>query len=123
MPVGRTASSKPYQLMVFSLRPEGEPAEQDSESYAVFIYDPSLRRPVDTGALRDLEGLTEAEARLCYSLYNTKSLSETAEQLDVSVSTAKTHLLNTFRKLGINSQAELMKYLAHMPKLSATSQH
>jgi len=34
-----------------------------------------------------------------------------------------THLLNTFRKLGINSQSELMKYLAYMPKISRDTWH
>jgi DNA-binding CsgD family transcriptional regulator len=116
MAVERLNGNKALQLTVM-------PAQQSKEvttplAYAVFIYEPNVHMPIDTDALRQFEGLTPAEARLCESIYATKNLSETAENLNVSVSTAKTHLLNTFRKLNVNSQAELMRYLAHMPKHS-----
>lgn len=117
--IERPSGEKPYQLMILPILSVEEAGIATGPVYGVFIYDPKDRLPVDTAALISLESLTESEAKLCESLYETKSLSKTADQLQVSSSTAKTHLLNTFRKLGINSQAELMRYLAHMPKLSS----
>lgn len=123
MAVDRPSAAKPYQVMVLPVQ-RGEGATFSiGSTYGVFIYDPMVYLPVNAEALCELEGLTQAEAKLCKSLYSTKSLGETARQLDVSISTAKTHLLNTFRKLGINSQTELMQYLAHMPKTSGEPKH
>jgi DNA-binding CsgD family transcriptional regulator len=123
MAVERPSGSKPYQLMILPVQAAAEAGLATGPTYAVFIYDPTVNLPVDANSLCALEGLTMAEANLCESLYRTKNLGETASQLEVSMSTAKTHLLNTFRKLGINSQSELMKYLAHMPKISRETWH
>jgi DNA-binding CsgD family transcriptional regulator len=117
-PLERPSGAKPYQIMFIPFEFTAAQAELHELSCGIFVYDPTHQLPVDSAALRSLEGLTDSEARLCESLYETKNLGESAEQLNVSLSTAKTHLLNTFRKLGINSQAELMRYLAHMPKIS-----
>jgi DNA-binding CsgD family transcriptional regulator len=123
MAVDRPSGSKPYQLMILPVQSAAETGLATGPAYAVFIYDPTINLPVDANSLCALEGLTLAEANLCESLYRTKNLGETANQLEVSISTAKTHLLNTFRKLDINSQSELMKYLAHMPKISRETRH
>ena len=123
MSVERPSGSKPYQLMILPVQSAAETGLATGPTYAVFIYDPTVNLPVDANSLCALEGLTLAEANLCESIYRTKNLSETANQLEVSISTAKTHLLNTFRKLEINSQSELMKYLAHMPKISRETRH
>jgi DNA-binding CsgD family transcriptional regulator len=118
-PLERPSGAKPYQLMIMPVETSTKSDDEAGAIFGIFVYDPSHRLPVDSAALKSLEGLTDAEARLCESLYETKNIGESAEQLNVSLSTAKTHLLNTFRKLGINSQAELMRYLAHMPKMSS----
>ena len=123
MAVERPSGSKSYQLMILPVQSAAETGLATGPTYAVFIYDPMINLPVDANSLCALEGLTLAEANLCESLYRTKNLGKTADQLDVSISTAKTHLLNTFRKLEINSQSELMKYLAHMPKISRETRH
>jgi DNA-binding CsgD family transcriptional regulator len=123
MAIERPSGAKPYQLMILPVQSAAEAGLATGPTYGIFIYDPTVNLPVDANSLCALEGLTQAEANLCESLYRTKNLSETANQLEVSVSTAKTHLLNTFRKLEINSQSELMKYLAHMPKISRDTWH
>jgi DNA-binding CsgD family transcriptional regulator len=123
MAVERPSGSKPFQLMILPVQSAAETGLATGPTYAIFIYDPTINLPVDANSLCVLEGLTLAEANLCESLYRTKNLGETADQLEVSISTAKTHLLNTFRKLEINSQSELMKYLAHMPKISRETRH
>ena len=71
--------------MMMPIRTEKED-EDPQTTFAVFAFDPDIRRPVDTHTLRKMDGLTEAEAKLCESLYDTKNLTETAEQLNVSSS-------------------------------------
>ncbi len=51
-------------------------------------------------------------------MYQRKSIADTAHELNISINTAKTHLAHIFRKIGINSQNELMDYLARLPKLA-----
>jgi DNA-binding CsgD family transcriptional regulator len=48
-------------------------------------------------------------------------MAETASTLDVSPSTAKTHLDNIFSKSGVNRQADLMRFAAQFaPPTSAS---
>ena len=114
--VERKSGAKPYSLLLMPVNPEEFSLTNKSKIYGIFIDDELYRMPVDVEVLKKMQGLTESEARMCEILYKTHSLNKTAEQLQVSSSTIKTHLLNTFRKMDINSQAELMRYLAHMPK-------
>jgi DNA-binding CsgD family transcriptional regulator len=123
MSVDRPSGRKPFQLMVLPVQESSEAGLATGPTFGVFIYDPTVNLPVDVDSLRNLEGLTAAEAKLCQSLYVTKNLQVSAEHLHISMSTAKTHLLNTFRKLNINSQPELMQYLAHMPKIASDNWH
>jgi DNA-binding CsgD family transcriptional regulator len=123
MSVDRPSGRKPFQLMVLPVQESSEAGLATGPTFGVFIYDPTVNLPVDVDSLRNLEGLTTAEARLCQSLYVTKNLQVSADHLHISLSTAKTHLLNTFRKLKINSQPELMQYLAHMPKIASDNWH
>lgn len=66
---------------------------------------------VSAATLRTLFALTPAEARLCSSLSSGASLSIVAEELDISVHTARVHLKNILRKTGTRRQAELMRLL------------
>jgi len=75
--------------------------------------------PIDQGQLDGLEtfyNLTAAEIKVCQRLYVSKSLTEAAESLELSINTVKTHLIRSFRKIGVSSQAELLQKLALHPK-------
>jgi len=78
---------------------------------ALFIYDTSKRMELSIDSLKALYGLTDAEARVCDLLYKSRNLPEAAELLDISINTAKTHLTRSFRKVGVQSQAELIRRL------------
>ncbi len=52
--------------------------------------------------------LTKAESRLLQALYKKKKLSELTNDFGVSYNTLRTHLQAIFKKLGVNSQTELM---------------
>ena len=49
---------------------------------------------------------------MCALVFEYVSLASAAEEADVSVNTAKTHLRNGFRKFGVRSKSELVKELA-----------
>lgn len=61
--------------------------------------------------------LTLAESRVCQRLYVSRNLSEVAEFMGLSINTVKTHLVRSFRKTGVSSQAELLQKLALNPKI------
>jgi len=78
---------------------------------ALFVYDTSERMEVSISGLKSLYALTEAEARVCELLYKSRNLPEAAKILGISINTAKTHLNRSFRKVGVQSQAELVRRL------------
>ena len=74
---------------------------------------------VDTGVigdevecLRKLFKLTQAEARLTEALADGASLVEAASRIDITRSTAKTHLDSIFSKTGCRRQAQLVRLIA-----------
>ena len=75
---------------------------------AVFIVDP-LASPISLEAFKPAYDVTHAEARLLRHLMTSDSLSQGAQTTGVSLSTAKTHLTNVFRKTGTHSQVQLIK--------------
>jgi DNA-binding CsgD family transcriptional regulator len=63
-------------------------------------YDVSVR-------LADLQqalGLTPTEARVAHHLFNGKTAEETAEDLQVSLDTVRTHIKRTYAKVGVSSR-------------------
>jgi len=78
---------------------------------ALFVYDTGERMELSISGLKSLYGLTDAEARVCELLYRSRNLPEAAKLLGISINTAKTHLNRSFRKVGVQSQAELVRRL------------
>lgn len=63
--------------------------------------------------LAEQAGLTEREADLCLQLASGKTLDQAAEEVGVKKTTMRTHLANSFAKLGVNSQPELVALVWH----------
>ena len=80
------------------------------------MHDPAAVGKSRVEGLEIFYELTAAEAEVCQRLAEQKSLALVAEDLGVSVNTAKTHLIRSFRKIGVSSQAELLQQLAVHPK-------
>jgi hypothetical protein len=73
-----------------------------------------LDRPeigVIESVLESLASLTKAEKRVLNKLKEGKRSKESADELNVSVHTFETHKKNIFRKLNVNSTAELMSLI------------
>lgn len=78
---------------------------------ALYVYDTEKRMELSVSGLKSLYTLTDAEARVCELLYKSRNLPEAAKILGISINTAKTHLNRSFRKVGVQSQAELVRRL------------
>ncbi|NJD31844.1 MAG: helix-turn-helix transcriptional regulator [Gammaproteobacteria bacterium] len=83
---------------------------------AVFVYAPDERRDISTGLLREIYGLTNAQAEVARQLFVGRTVERTAAALRLSVNTVRTHLKQIFTKCEVQSQAELMHLLAQGPK-------
>jgi DNA-binding NarL/FixJ family response regulator len=68
-----------------------------------------LVRPASTTSSQDNQ-LTTREQEVLQHIANGESNKQIARQLDLSVRTVETHRLNIKRKLGIEGQAELIKF-------------
>jgi DNA-binding CsgD family transcriptional regulator len=65
-------------------------------------------------------GLRPAEATLASVLTNGKGLKDAADELHISLNTAKTHLRRIFDKTGTKRQAELVRLVLLGPGLATT---
>lgn len=75
---------------------------------AVFVAEPDEEPNLPLEAIRLLYGLRPAEARVFELIARGLSAPQIAQTLGTATSTAKTHTLHLFEKLGIHSRAELM---------------
>jgi DNA-binding CsgD family transcriptional regulator len=90
-------------LALFLARPNRQPGPDAG---------PDVRR--DPQALRDLLGLTMAEARLAAVLGEGMSLVDAARTLGIAHNTAKVQLRAVFAKTGVRRQAQLVALLASL---------
>lgn len=80
-------------------------------SVAIFIRDPARQPSPSEELLRQLFGLTGAEATLALLLANGRTLDEAAQRLNVRKNTARAQLRSIFDKTGARRQTTLMHIL------------
>ncbi len=86
---------------------------------ALFISTVGQQRELPVTVLKELYGLTNAEAQLAASLANGESLDSYADKQGVSKNTLRNQLKACFNKTGVNRQAELVTLvLSGIPALS-----
>lgn len=78
---------------------------------AVFV-NPAVDEVASAKALTALYGLTPAETRVLTRILAGKTVAETAADLGVAATTARTHLDSIFSKTGVSRQAELFRIAA-----------
>lgn len=86
------------------LRPEMQPG-----AVAAVFVDPGPDGQSGADALATAFGLTASETRVLASLVAGRTLSETAADLGIARTTARTHLTHIFLKTGVSRQADLMR--------------
>jgi DNA-binding CsgD family transcriptional regulator len=78
----------------------------------LFIVDPANRRSIPLGQIMDAYGLSQAEARVVLAMSSGNTVGETAEWLNLSPNTIKTHLRRVFAKTATGRQVELAALIA-----------
>lgn len=109
--VRRSSGKRPLTLFLRAASEENSRAAQLQPAVLVLIQDSAL--PVETteAELRQLYGLTAAEARISNLLMEGEGLDECCDQLGIRRTTARMHLRNIFAKTGVRRQSELVALL------------
>jgi DNA-binding CsgD family transcriptional regulator len=97
------------------LDPKGEPYGEPC--VIVFVRDPLTYRSVDVATLREVFGLTDAEAFLAKSLQAGQAPANYARERALSLNTVYTHLRRLKDKTGCSRMTELIRKLneLHLP--------
>jgi DNA-binding CsgD family transcriptional regulator len=85
----------------------------------LLIFDPARPLAIPAEWTMDAFGLTLAEARVALCAASGASTPETAQRLNVSPNTVKTHLRRVFAKTGTSRQAELARLMGSIGLLRA----
>ncbi len=126
MSIPRRGNGRLLTVLVSSVRSKevGRLADSGIKDVAVllFIVDPASRTSIPLPQIMDAYGLTRAEARVALAASSGSTILETAQLLELSPNTIKTHLRRVFAKTATSRQAELAGLIAaagsvHIPEL------
>jgi len=93
----------------------GKEIDDDRAAFIVLIFAPNQRREIAPEVLKELYGLTPAQADVACTLYEGRSVEATATALGLSLNTVRSHLKQIFSKCEVQTQAELQHLLALGP--------
>ena len=113
--VARRPSGAPgYQLILGSVRlREWNIESRHSDRVAiVYLHDRADKTRPTITQLRDFYGMTAAQARLAGAIYSGQTISDAADELHISINTARTHMRGIYARTGVNTQSELISLLA-----------
>lgn len=115
--VPRPSGKPPYLVSVRPLTARAERGAAHHAAAMVFVRDPVARRAAAIRTLRELFGLTAAEAALAQALQGGTTLAEYARTRALSLNTVYTHLRRVREKTGCSRMAELIHKLneLHLP--------
>jgi DNA-binding CsgD family transcriptional regulator len=89
--------------------------EEQFSGALLYVVSPDLLQPIQPSQLRNLFGLTEAEALVCSLFAQNMTLKQIAAQESKSVNTVREQLQNCYVKTNTNTQLELMNLLSGLP--------
>lgn len=108
----RTTSTRPLRLAALRMNLRDSDVDCETECMAgLFIDDPDRRPQPLFETLRDLYGVTAAEARLAFALYEGETIDAAAQRFGVSTLTVRTQLKSLFSRMGVHSQSQLVREL------------
>lgn len=111
----RPSGLRPLSLLIAPLSLEISHYNFHQPSVVIFISNPEQQTEAVEDRLRQLYGLTPAEARLTIILMRGANIVESAAELQVSQNTARTHLKRIFQKTRTHRQSELVNLLLSSP--------
>lgn len=92
-------------------------AAEGARPVMIALHDLAREVPMPMAILREVFGLTMAEARLAIALCGGKSLGEIAGEQQVAMSTLRFHLSALLAKTETRRQSELVRRLGRLPQL------
>lgn len=104
------STGKPYRVLVVGVGRVD--TIESGPSVLVMIRAPDVHVPPHLGLLRELFGLTSAEARLVHTLTSGDTLQDHANRTGTRVHTVRSQLLSIFDKTDTASQATLCRLVA-----------
>lgn len=113
--VVRPSGLRPLLLLISPVRSPSGSASWDEPAAVLFIGDPEHIGDIDETRLRQIYGLTGAEARIAALLARGYRLDEIAAMLDVAYETTRKHLKQIFGKTGTRRQADLVRMVMSGP--------
>jgi DNA-binding CsgD family transcriptional regulator/PAS domain-containing protein len=111
MVVGRPGRL-PVTLLVAPWRATWAPADVAQPAAMIFIRDPEASGSAASQTLRELFGLTRAEAAIAVAIGEGQSLEHIAAALGVGLGTVRTHLKKALAKTGTGRQGALVALVA-----------
>jgi DNA-binding CsgD family transcriptional regulator len=112
MPLMRPVPRRPLSELVAPLRTESTWFVTDRPAAIVFVADPDSVPQTAQDQLRKLYRLTRAEAAVAMRIARGEGLQAVADELAISLTTARTHLQHVFEKTETQRQAELVRLIA-----------
>lgn len=107
--VTRSKARRPYSLAV-------QPFAAGERTHAlVLISDPDGERTSRTALLRQLYGLTPAEAEVALLVSSGLRIEDVADRRGVTVATAKTLLQRAYQKTAVSKASELGRLIGELP--------
>ncbi len=107
-------SDPPVSVLVLPCS-EGPELAGDEACCSIFVAALDLDDHLDPGRIRDVFGLSRAEARLTHALVRGRSIEAAAEELHISPHTARTQLKAVFGKTGTRRQPDLIRKVLTSP--------
>lgn len=121
MHVDRHSTLRPYFVSVTPFFCKSTEFPCDEACAIIFIQDPENKNETSEEALSRLFRFTPAEARLAAKMLEGKSISEIAEEIQISRNTARSRLKSLFLKTNTNRQSELIRHLLSLLMSSSKS--
>src|SRR5262245_48357308 len=109
--VSRVSGRRDFVIYVLPLREMAESIMAHAHCAVAVIVDPDDPLQISPRHLRELYGLTPAEAAVAVQMLRGQGLQAAAAELRVTLSTVRIHLQRVFEKTGTHRQAELVRLL------------
>ena len=115
--ITRPSTRRPLNVLVAPLRTSIVPEANARARVVVFVTDPDQILPAPVERLQHYLGLTQAEAALVMWLVQGRRVEDAADELGISVHTARTQLKRALAKTATGRQAELVRLALSTPAM------
>jgi DNA-binding CsgD family transcriptional regulator/PAS domain-containing protein len=112
MALARPVPRRPLSVLVAPITIESTWCVTARRAAIVFVADPDSAPRTAQDQLRNLHRLTPAEAAVAIAIARGEGLQAVADELKISLTTARTHLQHVFEKTETRRQAELVRLIA-----------